>query len=232
MAKVMTKLTGLPGRRSEAQAARTRTRILRSAERLFARKGYRGVSVRDIARACGVQVFTVQNHFGTKLSLYDEILERWDREVKSLVGGILDENASPRALVGRVVDQLFDFYLKRRQHVLLNARAILGEGLSRRAGADGRSWAGFVGSTMRARGLGAPGLDVRLLLMTIEGILNHHALSTVQYRHLFGRDVTDPALAARTKAHLRRVILAILGGAGTTRPGDAAQRSAERARKR
>ena len=41
---------------------RTRARILRSAERLFARKGYRGVSLRDLARQCGVRMFTIQHH--------------------------------------------------------------------------------------------------------------------------------------------------------------------------
>jgi AcrR family transcriptional regulator len=68
-----------PGRRSSAQALRTRTRILRSAERLFARKGYRGVSLRDLARQCGVRMFTIQHHFGSKLELYREIRQASSR---------------------------------------------------------------------------------------------------------------------------------------------------------
>ena len=51
----------------------------------------------------------------------------------------------------------------------------------------------------------------RLLLITVEGILNNHALAVGHYQRLFGRDVTEPELATRTKAHLKRVILAILG---------------------
>src|SRR5882724_1976104 len=78
-----------PGRRSSAQALRTRARILRSAERLFARKGYRGVSLRDLARRCGVRMFTIQHHFGSKLELYREIRQLRDREVQALVRRVL-----------------------------------------------------------------------------------------------------------------------------------------------
>jgi hypothetical protein len=71
-----------------------------------------------------------------------------------------------------------------------------------------------MGRTMRDLGIGAPGIDLRLLLITVEGILNNHALSTSHHRQLFGRDVTDPALAAETKTHLKRMILAILDRGG------------------
>src|SRR5437879_13533578 len=80
-----------PGRRSSAQAVRTRARILRSAERLFARKGYRGVSLRDLGRQCGVRMFTIQHHFGSKLALYRELLRLRARDVAALVRRTLAE---------------------------------------------------------------------------------------------------------------------------------------------
>jgi AcrR family transcriptional regulator len=202
-----------PGRRSGAQALRTRARILRSAERRFARRGYRGVSLRDLARACGLRMFTIQHHFGSKLALYREILRMRDHEVEALVRRVLAEERSAPALVGRVVDELFDFFLAHRDAIALRARAVLGEGLPRRGTLGDESWVGFMSTTMRTRRIGAPGIDIRLLLVTIEGILNNHALAVGHYQRLFGRDVTEPELAARTKAHLKRVILAILGNA-------------------
>ena len=204
-----------PGRRSSAQALRTRARILRSAERLFARKGYRGVSLRDLARQCGVRMFTIQHHFGSKLALYRELLVMRDREVETLVRGALAEERSAPAVVGRVVDDLFDYFLAHRDSMALRARAVLGEGLGRRGVSSEGSWVSFMSSTMRARRIGAPGIDIRLLLITVEGILNNHALAVGHYQRLFGRDVTEPELAARTKAHLKRVILAILGDRAT-----------------
>jgi len=203
-----------PGRRSSAQALRTRARILRSAERLFARKGYRGVSLRDLGRECGVRMFTIQHHFGSKLALYREILRLRDREVEALVRRTIAEEHSAAALVERVVDELFDYFLAHRDSIALRARAVLGEGLPRRGALGDETWVGFMSATMRTRRIGAPGIDLRLLLITIEGILNNHALAVGHYQRLFGRDVTEPELAARTKAHLKRVILAVLGDAG------------------
>jgi AcrR family transcriptional regulator len=156
-------------------------------------------------------MFTVQHHFGSKLELYKEVLGRRDREVEDLLRRILAEERSPAALVERVVDELFDFFLAQRQWVALRARAVLGEGLPGRGALADQSWVGFMSSTMRSRRIGAPGIDLRLLLITVEGILNNHALAVAHYQRLFGRDVTDPAVGARTKAHLKRMILAILG---------------------
>ena len=52
-----------------------RGRILDVAERLFADRGFRKVTVRDICRAARVNVAAVNYHFGDKLRLYGEVLE-------------------------------------------------------------------------------------------------------------------------------------------------------------
>ena len=44
----------------------TRDRILDAAERLFARRGFHGVSVRDITGAADVDVALANYHFGSK----------------------------------------------------------------------------------------------------------------------------------------------------------------------
>lgn len=199
-----------PGRRSSVEASRTRDRILRLAEKLFARKGYQGVSLRELADRTGVRMFTVQHHFGSKLRLYHEVVARFERDVEEVLRRIVAEEDRPGRLVERIVDELFDFLLAHRDWVALNARAVLGEGIPGRNSFADQGWVAFMSSTMRERNIG-PGLDVRLLLITVEGILNNHALAVSHYQRLFGRDVTDPALATRTKAHLKRVILAILG---------------------
>jgi AcrR family transcriptional regulator len=58
-----------------AQALATRRRILDAARRLFAERGYPGVTMRDVADAAGVAVQTVHAIFGTKLSLAQGIVE-------------------------------------------------------------------------------------------------------------------------------------------------------------
>ena len=217
-----------PGRRSGTEAARTRARILDRAQRLFARKGYRGVSMRELAAACGVRLFTVQHHFGSKLRLYEEILSRWDEEVRALLARVFAESLGQPDLLDRAIDQLFDFFLANRERVQLNARAVLGEGLSARNGLPDRSWVRFVDAALRSGRISASNLDIPMLLITVEGILNNHVLSAAHYRQLYGRDVTDPELSERTKTHLKKVIRGILegGSASGAAPRFAAPRRA------
>lgn len=54
----------------------SRARILDRAERLFARLGYHGTSLREVARACGIRQSLVQYHFGTKELLFRAVFER------------------------------------------------------------------------------------------------------------------------------------------------------------
>jgi len=51
-------------------------RLLDAAERLFAKRGYHGVSVRDITEAAKVDVALVNYHFGTKRALLTAVFER------------------------------------------------------------------------------------------------------------------------------------------------------------
>ncbi len=52
----------------------TRERLLEAAGRLFADKGYRDATVRDICELAGTSVATINYHFGTKAKLYAEVL--------------------------------------------------------------------------------------------------------------------------------------------------------------
>jgi AcrR family transcriptional regulator len=81
MAKVYTrKLThaktdqkaALPARRRNAAA--TRAAILASARRAFARAGYDGAGVREIAKGAGVTAMLVNRYFGSKEQLFAEVV--------------------------------------------------------------------------------------------------------------------------------------------------------------
>src|SRR5476651_99954 len=51
-------------------------RILDAAERLFARNGFYGISVRDITEAAGIDVALVSYHFGGKRELFAAVFQR------------------------------------------------------------------------------------------------------------------------------------------------------------
>jgi AcrR family transcriptional regulator len=53
----------------------TRDRLLAAAERLFADRGFRNVTVRDICHVAKANVAAINYHFGDKLGLYREVLQ-------------------------------------------------------------------------------------------------------------------------------------------------------------
>ena len=54
----------------------TRDRILRTAERLFAERGFNGVSIRELAAAAQVNIASVGYHFSNKEGLLSEVYRR------------------------------------------------------------------------------------------------------------------------------------------------------------
>ena len=58
-----------------ARDTETRDRLLQAGARLFADRGFRKVTVRDICRAARANVAAVNYHFGDKLGLYREVLQ-------------------------------------------------------------------------------------------------------------------------------------------------------------
>ena len=109
----------------------TRERILDAAEILFARKGYRAVSIRQIIRAAHCNLAAVNYHFGQKKNLYLEVFRsRWiprARRVQAAFRKSLDNNA-PHTL-DDVVRALTDAFIQgpmseeeRQRHHQLMAR--------------------------------------------------------------------------------------------------------------
>ncbi len=57
-----------------AEARETRRDLIEAALELFAEKGFYGVSLRDIARAVGVQQATIYHHFASKEALFEAVI--------------------------------------------------------------------------------------------------------------------------------------------------------------
>jgi AcrR family transcriptional regulator len=71
------------GRRDTQAAVGNEERILRAAERLFAGKGYRNVTVRDIAEAAHVTHPLIYHYFGSKRGLLAAVLERTQSRMRA-----------------------------------------------------------------------------------------------------------------------------------------------------
>ncbi|MCC5854847.1 MAG: TetR family transcriptional regulator [Idiomarina sp.] len=59
------------------KAAQTCERIIRAAERLFAEQGFEATSLREITQVAGVNLASVNYHFGSKKGLIQAVMERY-----------------------------------------------------------------------------------------------------------------------------------------------------------
>ena len=64
----------MAARPRSTEARETRRDLVEAALELFAEKGYYGVSLRDIARAAGVQQATIYHHFASKEALFEAVI--------------------------------------------------------------------------------------------------------------------------------------------------------------
>ena len=82
-----------PPETEEAQAA-TKAAVFNAAERLFALHGFQNVSVRDITAEAGVNLASVNYHFGSKDALLFEIFRRRTSELNRERARMLHEAAA------------------------------------------------------------------------------------------------------------------------------------------
>ena len=86
--------------------------LLRSARNAFAKSGYEATSVREIARASGVDPALVAHHFGSKEALWIAVVEQIADEAAPMISktAALREvaDSTPRARVEKAVSVLID----------------------------------------------------------------------------------------------------------------------------
>jgi AcrR family transcriptional regulator len=91
----------------------TRERLLRAAEALFADRGFRRVTVRDICHAARANIAAVNYHFGDKLGLYREVLQTATESMRSVT------EEARAAGAGQPPDEKLRRYLRIFLHRLL-----------------------------------------------------------------------------------------------------------------
>jgi AcrR family transcriptional regulator len=77
--------------RPRRRGAQTAEEILDAAESCFARRGYAGTSLRDVADIVGIRIPSLYNHFPNKESLYAAVLDRGMAPLLDLLGGAIED---------------------------------------------------------------------------------------------------------------------------------------------
>ena len=86
----------------------TREAILGSAVELFAESGYSGVSMRDLARACGITPAALYHHFDNKRSLYVESIKHSFKERTQGLEKMLEQTDSGEQTVRSIMGWFTD----------------------------------------------------------------------------------------------------------------------------
>ena len=92
----------------EVSTPTRRGELLRIAAELFATKGFKNTTVRDIAEASGILSGSLYHHFDSKESMVDEVLSRFQEELFGKYDEILAGDEDARTKLERAVRVSFE----------------------------------------------------------------------------------------------------------------------------
>ncbi len=102
-----------------------RSALVQLAADMFAERGFRATTVRDIAEAAGMLSGSLYHHFDSKESIMDELLQAYIDELLPEYRRIADEGGPAREVLSQLVTTAFASFDRHRPAILV----WLGEGL-------------------------------------------------------------------------------------------------------
>src|SRR5947208_3285828 len=93
---------------SRGSDSERRAELLELAARMFAERGFRATTVRDIADAAGILSGSLYHHFDSKESMVDEILTGFQEELFGRYEEIVARGRGPRETLEAVVTASFE----------------------------------------------------------------------------------------------------------------------------
>ena len=171
----------------------TKDALVSAAHRLFAERGFEGVSIADIAGELDITKQALLHHFGSKEKLYGTVLEQLSVRFDSIVQAHLAQHAPPRDQYRSILRDLY-LHMNRDKH---DAQLIMRELIDNRPRAEGkRKWylRGFLESlTELTQTLSGPKAlsKAEALARTFQvmGAVNYFAISDPTLKTMFGKDV-------------------------------------------
>lgn len=104
---------------TRTQTPTRREELLQIAAELFATKGFKNTTVRDIADSAGILSGSLYHHFDSKESMVDEILSSFQDELFGKYAEILAGDADPRAKLEAAVRVSFEAIDHHRNEVAI-----------------------------------------------------------------------------------------------------------------
>ncbi|MEU2553825.1 TetR/AcrR family transcriptional regulator [Streptomyces sp. NPDC013313] len=201
----------------QRDAARTRAEILDVATREFARAGYKGARVDEIAARTRTTKRMIYYYFGGKEQLFTAVLERAYGVIREAERQLDVEHLDPVAAVRRLAELAFDHHERHPDFVrLVSIENIHGAehiAASKKLGGIGSPALGVI------RRILAAGQETGVFRADVDAVDLHAVISSfcffrVANRHtfgvLFGRDLVDPARRDHYRAMLGDLVVAYL----------------------
>lgn len=189
---------------------RNEREILAAAERVFARHGYRGASLQDIAEQAGLPKSNVLYYMGSKRGLYVRLLERMMERWNALLDDISVED-DPAEVLEAFIRSKMELSRRHPEGSRLFAAEILGGApfLQEYLSGGLRDWVqarARVFEQWAERGLMDP-VDPVWLIFLIWSATQHYADFETQVLGITGKEELTDADVEQITAFLTRVIL-------------------------
>ncbi|HEY8515255.1 MAG TPA: TetR/AcrR family transcriptional regulator [Candidatus Binatia bacterium] len=193
----------------------SRERILDAAEALFAKRGYAGVGLREVAEVVGLGKSSLFHHFKNKPQLYAAVCARILRRIEERLMRALAAGGTPVERLERWLDDLIDTLADNPSYARVLLRSLfeddeLGGDMPEEVEADRaiQSVMGGVAALLR-EGMSTGqfrAANVPHLLLSLVGQIIFPFASGDFGKEILGRDVYDPAEVKRRKQELRDFI--------------------------
>jgi AcrR family transcriptional regulator len=213
----------------DSDAPSSREKILDVAEALFARRGYSGVGLREVADAVGLGKSSLFHHFRGKSELYYEVLGRVLARIHARLDAVLAAGGGPAERLERWVDALIDALAEQPASARLLLRALVEDETPREAlPSEAERAEAVVDATLEgvrrllregvAQGAFRPVSDAHTV-QTLIGATVYHFASGELGEGLLGRPLLSAEAVARRKQELRALLRSGLAPAGPGAPG-------------
>ena len=196
--------------------------LLKTAERLFANKGFEGTSVRDIAEEAGVNIAMISYYFGSKEKLMEALFEQRTAEIRMRVESLLKDNAlSPMQKMDMLVEEHVERVMKDQPfqkimicEQILNNNPVILKVLKEIKLRNTRLIEQLIKNGQK-KGCFRKKVDVVLLLSTMFGTITHLMITHSFYRDFhnlneMGEVEFQKHLRIKMTDHIKKIFKALL----------------------
>jgi len=190
----------------------SRDKILDCAEQLFARRGFAGIGLAEVADGVGLGKSSLFHHFASKAELYAAVVARILDRVEQRLMRALAAGGSPVERLDRWIDAIVDLFAEHRTHARLLLRSLFeddeltGELPGERQANDTIHRIAAAGAALLKEGMEAGAFrpaSVGHTLQTLIGATVYHFASGEMGDEMIGRPVFSATEVRRRKDEVK-----------------------------